>query len=67
LRSSAAYTAPGTGVREEDRVLVIEEQFGVTDHARAVVVQAVEQNDGGGIGMIRHEEPGTKCDVVRGF
>ena len=60
----AAAFAVGAGVGEEDGESVGEEELSVSGHAEAVVAEAVEQEDGVSVGLVRMDDPGAEDDVA---
>ena len=56
--------AVSAGVGEEDGVVVAKQELRVSQHAGAIVAQAVEEEDGVGVGLGRAEEPGAEGGAV---
>ena len=62
----AAADAVSACVGEKDGELVREEELGVSDHAEAIVGEAVENKDGIAVRVARTDEPGLqRCSVWR--
>lgn len=60
----AAAGAVGAGVWEEDGESVDEEELSVSGCAEAIVGEAVQEDDGIAVGVVRSDCPGTERDGV---
>ena len=63
-RELAAAGAMGASVGEEDGESVGEDELRVSGHAEAVVTEAVEEEDGVAVGLVRVNHPRAERDVV---